>query len=761
MNLFSQLFDSELLLIAWQHVRDKKAGGGIDKQSVAQFGLEAEQFLAELSDLLRKGEYIPEPYLEIRIPKDENDFRILGLPTVRDKIVQQAVKMLIEPLLEPVFVNTSYGYRPNKGAYKAIQRVKHCISEERCTFVLQCDIDQYFDNISHKSVLKRLQKIVSDEKILELISLWIRMAKVGNALTWQATEKGLPQGNVLSPILSNLYLHDFDVFIRNKKFGYVRYADDFVVLTHSRKQATEAHAQIETFLKNNLALTLNPEFQIRHVSEGFEFLGLKILGSDVFVTEEKRQKLFHKAADTFRLTPKGELETEFLATLRSIGSYYGKLLPQHFLEEIDTHTRNALVEACRNALKQKKIHRNQLNLAYFEDLAFCSEKWKNEKSEILALIVKQIRSRGEKKILRLKPEVSQKEAETMAKIEKKRKEYQQKAAEARELLLSQSGFLVGKSKGKVVVKQDRKTLHEIPFQHLDNITIQANGILLSSDLIAACAEHRINIQLLDFEGNPYAYIMYNAGLSAEIGLAQLESYRNGKAEYMAIRFVEGKIRNQVTLIKYFSKSANTEAAAVATEAMLNILAEIEKLPDLPLKALSEQLFSIEGRAAAYYWEFIKIHLRGYAEFGGRERQGAQDPVNSALNYGYGILYGRTFEAVARAKLHPSLSYLHTPSDTGIPTLTFDLIEEFRAQAVDKPIMGMIRKEFVPVIEKDGRLDDESRKRIAVKVLERLGKYEHFRGQELRLHDIMMTQARNLAKFLKGEIKHYQPYLGKW
>lgn len=321
---------------------------------------------------------------------------------------------------------------------------------------------------------------------------------------------------------------------------------------------------------------------------------------------------------------------------------------------------------------------------------------------------------------------------------------------------------MGKTKGKFVVKQNKAILQEIPFQHLDNITLQSNGILLSTDVIYACAEHKINFQLLDFEGNPYAYIMASSGLSAEIGLAQLKGYENKKAENFVLAITKAKIRNQITLLKYFQKSARApeKAENEAFRTMSDILAEIDNLAEMPLSELRQQLFSIEGRAAFLYWEFIKDYLLGYVDFVGRVRQDATDPVNSALNYGYGILYGRIFEAVARAKLHPCLSYLHLPSDTGVPTLTFDLIEEFRSQAVDKPILGMIRKEFVPKIERE-RLTEESRKRIALKVLERLAKTQTFRGQEMRLHEIIMLQARNFAKFLTGEIPAYLPYLGTW
>lgn len=147
------------------------------------------------------------------------------------------------------------------------------------------------------------------------------------------------------------------------------------------------------------------------------------------------------------------------------------------------------------------------------------------------------------------------------------------------------------------------------------------------------------------------------------------------------------------------------------------------------------------------------------EFEGRVRHGATDLVNSLLNYGYGILYSRVWEAILKTGLNPYISYLHKPQD-GKPTLVFDLIEEFRQQAVDRAVFALITKGEELKVEK-GLLINETRRKVAEKVLERINTVEVFRGKEMRLSDIIKEQAKAVAEFLEGKISHYRPYIGKW
>lgn len=178
-----------------------------------------------------------------------------------------------------------------------------------------------------------------------------------------------------------------------------------------------------------------------------------------------------------------------------------------------------------------------------------------------------------------------------------------------------------------------------------------------------------------------------------------------------------------------------------------------------LKILRGKLFAIEGQASSCYWEIIERMLNDDIEFEGRVRQGATDLVNSLLNYGYGILYSRIWEATLKAGLNPYISYLHKPQK-GKPTLVFDLIEEFRQQAVDRAVYALITKGEELKMEK-GVLSNDTRRKVAEKVLERINTVESFRARKMRLSQIMKDQAKAVAEFLEGKVTSYRPYIGKW
>jgi CRISPR-associated endonuclease Cas1 len=167
---------------------------------------------------------------------------------------------------------------------------------------------------------------------------------------------------------------------------------------------------------------------------------------------------------------------------------------------------------------------------------------------------------------------------------------------------------------------------------------------------------------------------------------------------------------------------------------------------------------LEGTAAAAYWDMVVRLLNNYTFFEGRERQGAKDLVNCMLNYGYGILYGRVWEAVIRERLNPHISYLHVPADNK-PTLAFDLIEEFRQQVVDRAVIALISKGEEVELDK-GQISPATKKRLVEKVLERLNNHEKFRGRELRMSEIIRHQAHALAVHLQGG-KTYKPYVARW
>ncbi len=329
--LYSQITRTENLLSAWNKVKTKGSTGGIDNISIEIFEKDLEANIKELSNLLSSYRYIPEPYKEIRIPKDEAEFRSLSLPTIRDKIVQEATKDVIEPILEREFLNVSYAYRADKGPAKAISRVSHLIINEKRQWVTLCDIDSYFDSIPHNLLFELLPKWIKDDKIIDLIRVWVRMGRVDHKLRWKETIRGIPQEGIISPLLSNLYLHPFDQMMVERKFGYVRYADDFVILSYSEPQAYRALRDATWFLEKRLMLKLNSGACVKKIEEGFEFLGILFEGDEKTITEKKQNELKERICQAIEIENLEKLNE----TVRGISIYYGRFVPQEILEELD------------------------------------------------------------------------------------------------------------------------------------------------------------------------------------------------------------------------------------------------------------------------------------------------------------------------------------------------------------------------------------------------------------------------------------------
>jgi group II intron reverse transcriptase/maturase/CRISPR-associated endonuclease Cas1 len=756
--LYKEICKVDVLLSVWIKVKEKGSSGGIDRVTIETFNADLDKNLKDLSEKLSSYHYIPEPYQEIKIPKDDTEFRSLSLPTIKDKIVQQAVKDIIEPVLDKEFIDSSYAYRPNKGPAKAIGRVSHLIINEKREWLTLCDIDSYFDTIHHDLLFSMLSERIKDEKIMTLISLWVKMGKVDRKLRWKDTVRGIPQGSIISPLLSNLYLHPFDCMMIEKKFGYARYADDFIILSRSEGEAYRALKDTRWFLEKRLKLKLNPGSSVKKVQDGFEFLGILFRGSEKTISKEKMDNLKERIDRAIDIRRERSLK-DLTETIEGMGRYYGRILPQEILEELDGWTveclKGHLNKAYQDGLFEKKDDMktilSDINFLSQDYQLFCKRKLKG----IVAYCCKKRKDSkgGIEKPIKKDP------------IKKKKREYQKLESEGFELLVTTPGVFIGKTKKGISIKEHGIKRHEAPLLNLKNISILSRGVTISSNVIEYCAESGIPINFMGFDGKPYAKIYPLKHTSASLGIAQLKAFENGKANALAKAFVQGKIRNQINLAKYYHKyrKGRDEDFTAIFDEKINLMEPLSKearvIHEKDIETLRGKLFSIEGRASSCYWELVEKMLNDDIEFEGRVRQGATDLVNSLLNYGYGMLYSRIWEAILKVGLNPYISYLHKPQD-GKPTLVFDLIEEFRQQAVDRAVFSLITKGEELKIEK-GFLTNETRKKVAERVLERINTVEVFRGKEMRFFEIIRGQARAVAEFLEDRTKHYRPYIGKW
>ena len=282
--LYDKIFLPYVLRQAWESVKKNGGSPGIDGQTIEDVGKRGEEtFLEELKEDLRKRTYKPKAVKRVMIPKANGGERPLGIPTVRDRVAQTACKMIIEPLFEADFEESSHGFRPGRSAKDAMAAIKQHLKEGK-TEVLDADLSSYFDTIPHDKLMIALKERVTDPRVLHLIQLWLKapVYEDGQFKGGRNNDKGTPQGGVISPLLANIYLHLLDRIVNNPRglfnqlgIKMVRYADDFVLLAREiPKKATLLLRQ----LLNRMGLRMNEEkTRLLHVRENsFDFLGFTI-----------------------------------------------------------------------------------------------------------------------------------------------------------------------------------------------------------------------------------------------------------------------------------------------------------------------------------------------------------------------------------------------------------------------------------------------------------------------------------------------------
>jgi len=275
-QLIDKVYEMKNFDEAWKKVKSNKGCAGIDKQSISDFQKQSEVYLREIQRAVKNGMYMPMPTLRKFIPKSNKKLRPLGIPTVKDRVLQQATKNVIEQIFEMKFLDCSYGYRPDRNAQRAVKQIKNYI-EQGYTWVIDADVEKFFDSVDHNLLMSFVAEEISDGKVLSLIEAWLK-AGVMNQGKQEETPIGTPQGGVISPLLANIYLHEMDEqIIKTDSIRLVRYADDFVLLCKTKEDAEKAMEQVKNIL-TKLKLRLNKtKTKIVNVNrEHFEFLGFKL-----------------------------------------------------------------------------------------------------------------------------------------------------------------------------------------------------------------------------------------------------------------------------------------------------------------------------------------------------------------------------------------------------------------------------------------------------------------------------------------------------
>lgn len=274
---------------AWEKVAENRGCAGVDGETIDKFASNQTINIYQLRDAVSNSTYQPQPCKQVIIPKKNGSRRELKIPTVRDRIVQQALLNVLYPIMEDKFSTASFAYRPNLSYLNAVEKVAELRDNGYC-WVLDADIVKFFDNIVHQRLLKEVRIHIDNSGILCLIKSWVSVGVLteGGVVLPQ---KGIPQGAVISPMLANIYLHEFDEFITATDLKLVRYADDFLILASTQERILQAQLEIISLL-DSMGLMMNAEkTQITNFERGFRFLGHGFLENAIFPLDVNSEKL--------------------------------------------------------------------------------------------------------------------------------------------------------------------------------------------------------------------------------------------------------------------------------------------------------------------------------------------------------------------------------------------------------------------------------------------------------------------------------------
>lgn len=738
---------------AWWALRAKR-GGSSSAGSDLDLDVTAKKLVADLGRELRERRYAPEPnrrrVLEAAGPADKS--RELTLPAWRDKVVQQALRQVIEPLFEPRFLDCSYAYRPRRGAQRAVRRVLHELGRARAAWIARGDVDDFFESIPHERLLAALAPVIDDDEVVELVRALLRNASIDFEGELIEVVTGVPTGSVLGPLLSNVYLHSLDQHLREHGICHVRYADDWVLIAQTRAGIEAAASQAEAFLRDTLALRLNGRrHSLARVEHGFPFLGFWISPGGLAVDRAKLDRVpgrLRELGAAARDWQAAELVARFAETAEGWQKYYGIVARREGLALLDRHLAERLASelAGRGLVEEPEVGELLRDFPWPGGDSLTGE-------ELLRAELARQRERRRR------------EAAAERAGRRARRRAKGLAAERSEVVVWRAGATVEQVAKRLVVRDaDGVRLLERPWNRVRSLQIRGRNIRVTSGVLEACAEHDLPVSFVGRRGQPFALVHNPASLRVELLTLQLRASEGAVGREVAAALAAAKVRGQGNLLKYLAKyrrKVGQQAHVALAEAGRAIAREARRIVEAGRGSAADSdwrggIFAAEGRAAEAYWRAVSLLVPA---FPGRVQQAASDPVNAALNYGYGILYGRIEQAILRAGLHSGIGFLHK-GGRGRAAFTFDLIEPFRAPVVDRTVLAMAARRERLEVDSAGRLTGPSRQLLAANVMERWLTESPYGGKPADYETILADQLQRMIRRLHGG-PHFRAFVQRW
>lgn len=767
MRLVDMIARPEQIRDAWFRVRAAAGGPGLDGLSVDVFKRNAEARLEQIRGAIETRQYVPNGVRRVKIPKSSGGWRLLGIPTVVDRIVQTATAMVLQDHLSPSFSSRSFAYRPLLGPRRAAIYLHSLLP--RFSHALTADIEKFFDNVEHSVVARQLRASGVDEEGVGLVLKWLR-APVVDGTTRLHSLKGIPQGAPVSPVIANMYLTGFDRMLEASGCEHVRYADDFIVMAETPDHAAATLRTIEDYLCDHLQLNLKVQkTQYVPIHEGFQFVGFRFAETSWTVPEGSIAH-FKESISTILKDRRRELVLDVAKhhndLVRGWRNYYSGNSPEmdRQLEYLDAWRQTSCDEFFNLAGVDPILGRSVFETFALPLLASSPRgTYADDSSEEIAEPPPPFsgdawRAGDASAVTDLRHSHSSTRQLRSLDIAARQ---QPAVLTGRFLRIPTYGAFVTRTRSILAIRRKKQVVFECPFSELSHISIESDGVVLSTRVMEECAKRRISMTISRISGVPIARIL-PARSELQPGLAerQVSARVAPQGTAVARAIVSAKIANQRALLLYHAKYDGRDVDLRRT--LKQVAAELSALRTKAdavadvLPRVRTRLFLIEARAAALYWGACSRAVPKALGFTARRGRGAEDLVNKLLNFGYWSLHLRVWSALEHAGLDPRLGLLHT-SRRKTPGLVFDAMEEFRQPLVDRVVLSLIGRGSRLELNGQGNLTSRTRalaQRAFARALERRA------DGSVAMLQVIRQQARALARALANGTP-YQPYRYIW
>lgn len=716
MSLFiEQMSDETLLREAWHRVQRGGKSPGVDGMTIEMFRTRADARLQDLGRRLRTGTYRPSPLLRVDIPKASGGRRLLGIPTVIDRVAQTAAALVLHERVALSFSDRSFAYRPFLGPRRAAFFLRTLLPSAE--WAVTADIAGFFDNVDHRILASQLRGAGVEEPGERLVIGWLRVPVQARGGRLQPV-KGLPQGSPIAPVLANLYLTPFDTALEAEGFAHVRYADDFVVLTTAQEDAERALRFVNTYLSSRMKLEIKPaKTQLAPIAAGFDFVGFHFAAHEWTAhasgVSRFKERIAEMLGDSKSSLPDAcRAHNDLVAGWRN---YYGGLAPDmdRQLAEIDGWR----ADQCR-ALLARHGDVDGIGALWFESLlAYAAAPrapagYEDAAAETDTLPDTADDWHGPPRDQRQDDRRVFSSARALRAADIGQRQLPS-LSPGGWLTIPTYGAFISKSHALIVVRRKKQVIFECAFDEITGVAIETDGAVLSTTLLAECARRGLTVTISRMSGRPFARLTNALSRADSTALRVQLRTTQGRSGFPIVQaLLAAKLANQRALLLYHGKyrGRQTQVRARLTESAAGIeacAAEIRALRRQPIRTARQTLFLLEARAAAHYWSAFRTLIPATLGFPGRAHRDATDVINKSLNYGYGFLLNRVWLAVHHANLEPSLGLLHTGRHR-TPGLVFDLMEPFRQPLVDRSVLSLVGRRARLSLNADGDLSLRTR-----------------------------------------------------